>query len=167
MSGSRHIRVSESDASRNPAADPSATEVVINALVVGTMLGERMDSVLRPFGLSVGSFNLLTIVAGADEPLTPTEIADRSLTKVTTATVTGLLDTCQRKGLIRRSPHPSDKRMVLVGLTPAGRALLGEVTAEVAAAEQRWVGPLSESRRAGLLRGLGDLRQALEDDASE
>jgi DNA-binding MarR family transcriptional regulator len=138
---------------------------VINALTVGTLLAERMDGVLRPFGLTVGSFTLLTIVAGDSSPVTPTDIARRSPTRVTTATVTGLLDTCERKGLVRRSPHPSDKRRVLVHLTPAGRALVGDATAATVAAEQRWVGPLTESRRTAMLRGLGELRLVLEADA--
>lgn len=164
MAPSEHLRVSAGYAADNPEADPSATEVVINALVVGAVLSERMESVLRPFGLTVGSLNLLTIVAGSDDPLTPTEIARRSLTKVTTATVTGLLDTCERKGLLRRTRHPSDGRRVLVDLTPAGRALLAQVGPAVAAAEKRWVGPLSGSRRTALLRGLGELRVMLEAD---
>ena len=163
MPPSPHIRVSADDA-EGPGADPSATEVVINALTVGAVLLDRLEGVLRPFGLTVGSFNLLRTVAGADEPLTPTEIARRSPTKVTTATITGLLDTCQRNGLLRRAPHPSDKRRVLVSLTPAGRALLATVGPEVAAAERRWVGPLAEARRRALLRGLGELRVALESD---
>jgi DNA-binding MarR family transcriptional regulator len=139
---------------------------VINALTVGLVLAERMDGVLRPFGLTVGSFTLLTIVAGDPDPLTPTEIARRSPTQVTTATVTGLLDTCQRKGLLRRSPHPSDKRRVLVHLLPAGRSLVGDATTAVVAAERRWAGPLTRPRRDALLRGLGELRLTLEADAA-
>lgn len=166
MPTSPHIRVSDEFAAEHPDADASATEVVINALTVGTLLAERMDAVLRPFGLTVGSFTLLTIVAGDDAAITPTDIARRSPTKVTTATVTGLLDTCERKGLLRRAPHPSDKRRVLVHLTPSGRALVGDATAAVVAAEQRWVGPVAANRRTALLRGLGELRVALEADAS-
>lgn len=165
MSTTSHLRVGDDFAEDHPDADPSATEVVVNSLTVGTLLAERMDAVLRPFGLTVGSFTLLTIVAGDDDPVTPTEIAHRSPTKVRTATVTGLLDTCERKGLIERAPHPSDRRRVLVHLTPSGRSLLADATKDVIAAEQRWVGPLTEPRRAALLRGLGELRVALEADA--
>lgn len=161
---SSHIRVSDDYAAGNPGADPTATEVVINALVVGAKLQDAMDAVLRPHGLTLGSFNLLTIVAGADSPLTPTEIARRSNVKVTTATVTGLLDTCQRNGSVQRKPHPDDRRRVLVHLTPGGRALLREVTPQVNEAERRWVGPLSDTRRQALLRGLGELRAALDAD---
>lgn len=164
MSAPAHIRVSPDYVAQNPTADPSATEVVINALVVGLSLAERMEGVLRPFGLTLGSFNLLNIVAGADGPLTPTEISRRSSTKVTTATVTGLLDTCERNGLVRRSRHAGDRRRVLVSLTPAGRALLGAVAPAVIEAEKRWVGPLPAARRTALLRALGELHQALLSD---
>lgn len=156
------IRVSAEYVEQNPEADPSATEVVINAIVVGAKLLEAMDGVLRPHGLSTGSFNLLQIVAGADEPLTPTEIGRRAHTRVTTATITGLLDTCERKALVQRRQHPADGRRVLVHLTPAGRALLGVVGRDVAAAERRWIGPLPEPRRQTLLRALGELRAALD-----
>lgn len=164
MSSTPPIRVSADYVASTPGADPSATEVVINALVVGAKLSDGLDGVLRPFGLTTGSFNLLQIVAGADGPLTPTEIARRSNVKVTTATVTGLLDTCQRNGLVQRRPHPGDRRRVLVQLTPAGRALLGEVGPQVVAAEKRWVGGLSESRRQTLLRALGELRALIDAD---
>lgn len=167
MSTSPHIRVGADHAESNPGADPSATEVVVNALVVGSLLTERMEHELRGFGLTLGSFNLLTILAGADDDLTPTEIARRSLTSVTTATVTGLLDTCERKGLLRRVPHPSDGRRVLVRLTASGRSVQADAAGSVARAERRWVGPLVATRRSGLLRGLGELRLALEADAEE
>jgi DNA-binding MarR family transcriptional regulator len=164
MAASPHIRVSATYGAENPDADPGATEVVINLLVVGLSLAARMETVLRPFGVSLGSFNLLHIVAGADEPITPTEIARRSFSRVTTATVTGLLDTNERNGLLRRGRHPNDRRRVLVELTPAGRALLDAIAPAVAAAEKRWVGSLSDGRRRALLRGLGEVQAALSSD---
>lgn len=161
MSESKYLRVSDEYVAEHPTADPRATEVVINALVVGQLLADRMEAVLRPYGLTLGSFNLLTIVDGADGPSTPTEIARNSPSKVTTATVTGLLDTCERKGLVRRDRDRNDRRRVLVSLTPAGRALLDAIAPEVIEAEKRWVGPLSASRRTALLRGLGELLVAV------
>ena len=41
----------------------------------------------------------------------------------TPATVTGIVDTLERKGLVHRSPNPLDRRSQLVMLTEAGRAI--------------------------------------------
>ena len=43
--------------------------------------------------------------------------------KCTRATVTGIIDTLERKGLVRRTPNPADRRSFLATLTDAGREL--------------------------------------------
>jgi DNA-binding MarR family transcriptional regulator len=42
----------------------------------------------------------------------------------TRATVTGIVDTLEKKALVRREPHPEDRRSMLVKLTDEGRSLL-------------------------------------------
>ncbi len=39
------------------------------------------------------------------------------------STITGVVDTMERKGLVARSPNPEDRRSHLLRLTPKGRAL--------------------------------------------
>ena len=39
---------------------------------------------------------------------------------VTRATVTGLLDSLERRGFVHRAPNPADRRSLLVEITPAG-----------------------------------------------
>jgi DNA-binding MarR family transcriptional regulator len=41
-----------------------------------------------------------------------------------TAGMTRLLDRLERKGLVRRQPHPEDRRSIVIELTDVGRALL-------------------------------------------
>ena len=40
------------------------------------------------------------------------------------ATVTGIVDTLEKKSLVTRNPNPEDRRSLLVRLTDSGRALL-------------------------------------------
>jgi len=42
----------------------------------------------------------------------------------TPATVTGIVDTMEKKGLVVRGPNPADRRSLLVKMTGAGKALL-------------------------------------------
>ena len=40
------------------------------------------------------------------------------------ATITGIVDTLEKKGLVTRAPHPDDRRSMLVKLTAEGKRLL-------------------------------------------
>lgn len=57
--------------------------------------------------------------------LKPLDFAE--LAGVTRATVTGLLDGLEREGLVKRSPHPVDRRMIMIHLTAKGRQLLSQM----------------------------------------
>jgi DNA-binding MarR family transcriptional regulator len=45
--------------------------------------------------------------------------------------VTNIVDRLEADGLVRRTPHPTDRRTTLVEITPAGSALLKEATESV------------------------------------
>ena len=160
------FRVSREYVESHPHADPSATELAINLLYTAELLGRRLDQVLRDVGLTRGSFNVLQIMEGATTPLTPTDVSSR-LT-VTSATVTGLLDTLEARGLIRREPHPSDRRSIQVKVTHDGKRLVDALVPELIEHEKAWAAGLTSSRRAQLLRLLGDVQDHLRslDDAN-
>jgi DNA-binding MarR family transcriptional regulator len=157
------FRVSEAYVRRNPTADPSATELVINVLYTAELLGRRLDRLLREFDLTRGSHNVLQILGGATEPLTPGELSAR-LT-VTSATVTGLLDTLESRGLARRRPHPADRRSVLAEITDDGRLLLDRLVPELIEHEKDWASGLIPPRREQLLRLLGGVQDQLRSNA--
>ena len=161
------FRVSRDYVERYPHADPAATEFAINVLYTAELLGRRLDQVLRDVGLTRGSFNVLQILEGATAPLTPTDVSSR-LT-VTSATVTGLLDTLEARGLVRREPHPSDRRSIQVTVTSAGQRLVDALVPELIEHEKAWAAGLAPPRRAQLLRLLGDVQDHLRslDDANE
>jgi DNA-binding MarR family transcriptional regulator len=53
------------------------------------------------------------------------------------STLTSMLDRMERRGLVRRGPHPDDRRSVLVHLTDAGRAFAERVQVPVDELERR------------------------------
>jgi DNA-binding MarR family transcriptional regulator len=159
------FRVSSDYAERLPDADVSATELAINVVYTAELLGRRLEQVLRPYGLTRGSHNVLQILGGATEPLTPGEVTAR-LT-VTTATVTGLLDTLEARHLARRGPHPTDRRSVLVEITDEGRRVLDELVPELIIREKEWSAPLPPARREQLIRTLGVLQDHLRQLGDE
>ena len=77
-------------------------------------------------------------------------IAPRSATEV--------VDALEAKGLVRRSPDPSDRRATLVSLTPRGTALMDEVRRARGLESERLFEQLSRTDRAHLARILGQLQ---------
>jgi DNA-binding MarR family transcriptional regulator len=59
----------------------------------------------------------------AGEPLTMRELAAAIAIDAPYATV--VVDDLERRGLVRRSPHPDDRRVKVVSLSPAGRRSAG------------------------------------------
>jgi DNA-binding MarR family transcriptional regulator len=151
------IRVSPSYIADHPEADPTRTELVMNLLVAASNILASMDDLLRPLGLTTSAFNVLQIVAGDPEPLSPSEITARFPIPITTATMTGLLDTCERHGWLVRRPHPSDRRRVLIEMTDAGRAVRADAERLVIRAEHEWTAPTTEASRIRTTSVLGGL----------
>ena len=75
------------------------------------------------------------------------------------ATVTGVLDTLVKRGLVRRESHPTDRRMVLVHLAKAGSRMADTVRRTVHRGEAEWMRSLSETERARLTELLGKLQR--------
>ncbi len=70
---------------------------------------------------SSGRYTLLRILYFAPgRRLTQIEIVNEM--EVTSPNVTYLIDALEKEGLVARSPHPTDRRLTFVELTPAGVA---------------------------------------------
>lgn len=60
-----------------------------------------------------------------DGPLTPGEIGER--VRLSSGAVTSLLDRLEARGFVKRTPHPSDRRSVLVHYLPQGGPAVGRL----------------------------------------
>ncbi len=57
-------------------------------------------------------------------PLSPTALAERE--RVQPPSMTRVIAVLEGRGLVGRTPHPSDRRQSVITVTPAGEALLAE-----------------------------------------
>jgi DNA-binding MarR family transcriptional regulator len=64
-----------------------------------------------------------------------------------TSTIGGVIDRLERRGLIERQASPTDRRVRLLHVTPAGVALLAEVVPAMLKAQQRILAPLPAAER--------------------
>jgi DNA-binding MarR family transcriptional regulator len=114
-----------------PSGDATATECAQNLVSASAVFADADTKALRRHGLSIPARLLLATLEGAGEPLSASALADRLL--VTGASITSLVDTLQRKGLVRRVGSESDRRVVLVELTPPAEGVIDAYLAEVTA----------------------------------
>src|SRR5262249_36344098 len=85
----------------------------------------RIENVLkfrlrRGFGTSLARFDVLAQLDRLEHGLTMTELSRRLL--VSNGAVTGLVDKLVADHMVFREEHSTDKRTVIVRLTPEGRA---------------------------------------------
>ncbi|MBN1905720.1 MAG: MarR family transcriptional regulator [Deltaproteobacteria bacterium] len=77
------------------------------------------DIIGSKLGLHVRQIEILEILYNHHEiELTPAQLADE--VHLTRSTMTGNLDSLQKKGFIKRESHPNDRRMLLITLTQEG-----------------------------------------------
>jgi MarR family transcriptional regulator, organic hydroperoxide resistance regulator len=98
----------------------------------------------------------------AQDGLTPGEIARRL--GLSTPTVTRATTRMEAAGLLRREPHPSDRRMVLVRLTSRGRELEKAIDGEMHKLTERALATFDAADRAALISTLRQIRRNLSAD---
>ena len=97
-----------------------------------------IDRVHRHLGSAAAEFELAPAQAMAlgelqtDQPLSMRDLALRL--KCDPSNITGLIDRLEARGLVERQPHPGDRRVKYLVLTPAGRSLQEQLAARVFAA---------------------------------
>ena len=95
----------------------------------------------------------------AQDGLTPGEVARRL--GLATPTVTRATARMEAAGLLRREPHPSDRRMVKLCLTSRGRGLEEVIDEEIRQLTERALATLSTAERDALIRTLQQIRRNL------
>jgi DNA-binding MarR family transcriptional regulator len=110
--------------------------------------------------LSLSGWQALAVIEGAGEPLPPKVIGERLL--LTSRSITSLLDTLERRGFVRREPHPDDRRKLLVNITDEARKLVDLMLAQVHATSIDVMAGISEANRKHLIQTLAKLRANAE-----
>mgnify|MGYP001140572733 CR=1 FL=1 len=108
---------------------------------------------VREAGLTPPQYYILTLLWERDgRPLK--ELA--SICRCSRATITGVVDTLEKKGLVSRQPNPQDRRSLLARLSKKGAAMKGS-----APGVERLFGSCCHGLTAGEFRQLGILLKKL------
>lgn len=155
-----------------PDLDPSAAEAFLHLLRTSDEVFSVGDRNLASHNMSHGRFGVLMLLwrssqppaaklMGAETcaggPRTPAELADAA--GVTRATMTGLIDTLERDGFVKRVPDQDDRRMMSVLLTAKGEKFLEGFLPGHFRAIAAMMSTLSENERKTLVRLLTKIQE--------
>ena len=116
--------------------------VLVLSRLAGQLLGELDVRVHRPRGWGWSGFRIMLAVL-AMGPLEPRQVAP--LAGVTRASISAVLNTLERDGLVERRRDSADRRVVTIVLTEQGREQVMATYREQHAVEREWAGTLTPS----------------------
>jgi DNA-binding MarR family transcriptional regulator len=116
----------EDIARRYPGLDAQALHTWVVMRKAQTRIELALDTHLARHGLSFGRYLVLVnLIRAEGHSLTPAAIAD--LCGSTRATITGVVDTLEKAGFVKREEDPADRRSLQVRLTLTGRRFLEQM----------------------------------------
>lgn len=133
----------------NLDVDAQAILVAARLMEAGAKLGHAAEVHFSRFGLSTGRYRLLADLEDNGGEELPSQLANNL--GVTRATITGLIDTLERDGLVARRASASDGRQKSVVLTKQGVNKLREMAPEHFARLEAMVELLTTEERSVFL----------------
>ena len=127
---------------------------------VAASINSGIAQVWREHGISHAAGNALSVIEGAARPMTPGEISEAMHT--TSGSITSLIDTLVKNGLVRRMEHADDRRKVLVDITETGQAVLDAALPSVVLRVTEMQAGLSEAERRRLFALIEKLHASID-----
>ena len=140
-----------------PDLDASPIGIFGRISRIDRLFEQSMAEFLRPFGLTLGLFDVLAALRRSGEPCKakPSDLA--AMTMLTSGGMTGRLDQLEKLNLVLRVPDPDDRRVVAAQLSPDGRELIDQLMGDHLERERArlvWLQTEEPEEFAGYLRKL-------------
>jgi len=104
---------------------------------------------VSPHGLTTLQFTTLSVLSRHGAPLSTSQLARRAF--MTPQSMSEVIHALERKGLIKRDPHPNHRRTLPATLTAKGRRVLAGCEEAVSEFENSMLEGFSEKDRAAFL----------------
>jgi DNA-binding MarR family transcriptional regulator len=132
--------------------------VAFNLSSLGYAVSQGFQRTLAPFDLHPREFAVLRAV-GFQEGQSQQALGD-SL-RIPRSRMVGIVDELERRGLLERQPHATDRRVRQLHLTDEGRDLCQQALEQAVAFEKEISAPLSRQEREQLLHLLDRIGSGL------
>src|SRR4029450_9795675 len=104
---------------------------------------------VAPYGLTTLQFTTLSVLSRYGGPLSTSQLARRAF--MTPQSMSEVIHALERKGLIKRNPHPNHRRTLPATITTKGRRVLAACEEAVSEFEDSMLEGVSEKARAAFL----------------
>lgn len=146
--------------------DSPEQEVFLSLWRTYDRLRVHEDALFARYDLTAQQYNALRLLRAARPAKVPTlTVAARLVSRA--PDITRLLDRLSERGLVDRERPANNRRMVHVGITPAGLDLLDRLSDEVRACHARQLGHLDPAELQTLTALLRKVRAPHEPDGSD
>ena len=140
-----------------PGLDVAPLEVFSRVSRLARRLDLARGTAFAEHGLDGWEFDVLSALRRAGTPyeLSPGQLVTETL--VTSGTMTNRVDRLAARDYVERHPDPTDRRGVIVRLTPRGISVVDDALSDLLAHEHELLAELSDGERdelSGLLRRL-------------
>jgi DNA-binding MarR family transcriptional regulator len=140
-----------------PGLETAPYQVTARLSRAALHVARQQEEAFGRFGLGRGEVGVLSAlrIAGPPNRLSPTRLFKGLM--LSSAGITSRLDRLERRGLVKRTRDPNDRRGVLVELTDEGARILDEAVAANTGSERELLAGLTGEEctiLAGLLRKL-------------
>jgi DNA-binding MarR family transcriptional regulator len=139
----------------------SQMHAVTSLMRVQQLVLNRLDTVLKPHGLTFARYEALVLLTFSSRGALPLGKMGERL-QVHPTSVTSIVDRLEAAEFVVRRRHPDDGRAILAEITDTGRALVERATADLLAADFG-LGALDESG----LRELSEVLRPIRKDAGD
>jgi DNA-binding MarR family transcriptional regulator len=131
------------------ATEPRISYVVARLeRAIRAAIAERVG----PYGLTTLQYTTLSVLNRHGAPLSNAQLARRAY--MTPQAMSEVIDALEKKGLIRRNPHPNHSRLLPATLTAKGRRLLADCESEVDEMESVMLADLTRNERTAFRKAL-------------
>jgi DNA-binding MarR family transcriptional regulator len=148
-----------------PGLDPSPLGLVGRVIVLAQHLERSVNAALAAHELTLGQFDILATLRrhGPKGGLAPGQLLENVM--LSSGGMTARLTRLEQDGLIRRLPDPTDRRCVVVELTPKGRKLIEAAARTRFEEASSSLPPLSKTEQSVLTGLLGRWLSTLETES--
>lgn len=110
---------------------PAQTMAAVTSVMrVQQIIQSAVDGALKPHRLTFARFEALVLLSFARRSALPMRVMGERL-QLHPTSVTNIVDRLEADGLVKRQPHPTDRRATLVEITEPGRERLRAATQAV------------------------------------
>ena len=140
---------------------PEPYELLLAMLLVQNSLERRSEALFQPFGLTASKFNILNLLSMKNGQMDQSELVDELL--VGKSSISIVLNRMVRDNLIKREPHPKDRRQVVLVITKKGHEIWSKAAPDYEANVREVFGKVPPSHRNQFLEDLKKLHQAISE----